>query len=209
MKSVKHNFVLNSLYQILQIIVPIITTPYLSRTLGAESIGLYAYNYSIAYYFSIFILLGLNNYGNRAIATVRDDKNKLSHAFWSIYGMQLLLGIIILTLYFLYGIYLSKNTTITLLFFPFLISTVIDINWLFFGLEEFGVTILRSSFVKIFSTILIFALIKTPSDIEKYCALMSISMLVSQIVVWPFLLKRVNKYTPRLIEILVLSPEYN
>ena len=199
MKSVKHNFVLNSLYQILQIIVPIITTPYLSRTLGAESIGLYAYNYSIAYYFSIFILLGLNNYGNRAIATVRDDKNKLSHAFWSIYGMQLLLGIIILTLYFLYGIYLSKNTTITLLFFPFLISTVIDINWLFFGLEEFGVTILRSSFVKIFSTILIFALIKTPSDIEKYCALMSISMLVSQIVVWPFLLKRVNKYTPRLI----------
>ena len=206
MKSVKHNFVLNSLYQILQIIVPIITTPYLSRTLGAESIGLYAYNYSIAYYFSIFILLGLNNYGNRAIATVRDDKNKLSHAFWSIYGMQLLLGIIILTLYFLYGIYLSKNTTITLLFFPFLISTVIDINWLFFGLEEFGVTILRSSFVKIFSTILIFALIKTPSDIEKYCALMSISMLVSQIVVWPFLLKRVNKYTPRLIEILVLSP---
>ena len=52
-KSITSNFIYNTAYQIIAIILPIITTPYLSRILGAENIGTYAYTISISAYFII------------------------------------------------------------------------------------------------------------------------------------------------------------
>ena len=106
MSSVKKNFIYNTTYQILILIIPLITAPYLSRVIGAEGIGVYSYTYSITYYFGLFILLGLNNYGNRKIAQVKDDKEKLSKEFLSIYSMQLFMAIIVIAIY---GIYISLN----------------------------------------------------------------------------------------------------
>ena len=99
MSSIKKNFLYNSLYQILVMFIPLITTPYISRVLGAQGVGTYSYAYSIANYFVLFIMLGLNNYGNRTIARVRDNEEKLSKTFWSIYALQLFLGIIINIIY--------------------------------------------------------------------------------------------------------------
>ena len=53
-KSIKKNYIYNLTYQILVTIVPLITTPYLSRVLGAESIGIYSYTLSITTYFILF-----------------------------------------------------------------------------------------------------------------------------------------------------------
>lgn len=70
MTSIKRNFLYNTFYQVLTILIPLITTPYLTRTLGAAGIGEYSYAYSIAYYFVMLMQLGLNNYGNREIAKI-------------------------------------------------------------------------------------------------------------------------------------------
>lgn len=70
--SVKKNFIYNIIYQILIIILPFITVPYVSRTLGVSGVGIYSYTYSIIYYFMLICLLGINNYGNRVIAKNRD-----------------------------------------------------------------------------------------------------------------------------------------
>ena len=138
MHSPKKNFIYNIIYQILILIIPLITAPYLSRVVGAEGVGTYSYTYSIVYYFMLLTLLGVNNYGNRSIAKVRDDKKKLSKTFWSIYFFQLVMGIVMLILYLLY-IYLFDNQyrLIALIQTLFIVSSILDINWLFFGLEEF------------------------------------------------------------------------
>ena len=86
----KKNFVYNLIYQILILILPLVTVPYVSRVLGADGVGKYSYTYSIAYYFMICAMLGLNNYGNRAIAKVRDNKEELSKEFCGIYAFQLI-----------------------------------------------------------------------------------------------------------------------
>lgn len=62
------NVAYNMFYQILAIIVPLITSPYLSRVLGVEKIGIDSYTGSVVFYFVIFATLGINNYGNRTIA---------------------------------------------------------------------------------------------------------------------------------------------
>ena len=79
--GITQNYVYNLTYQILVIIVPLITTPYLSRVLGAENIGIYSYTLSIATYFILFGSLGISMYGQREIAYVQNDKYERSKTF--------------------------------------------------------------------------------------------------------------------------------
>ena len=185
--NVKKNFVYNIIYQVLVLIIPIITAPYLSRIIGKYGIGVYSYTHSIVNYFMLITLLGVNNYGNRTIAKVRDDKEKLSKTFWSIYLFQLLIGCIMLIIYFVYVFaFVDKYKNIALIQSIFIISAMLDINWLFFGLEEFKKTITRNSFIKVGNVILIFCLIKTKNDVWKYTLIMSGMTFLSQLILWGF-----------------------
>lgn len=49
--GVVRNYFYNIAYQALTMVLPLITAPYLSRVLGASSIGAYSYSFSIANYF--------------------------------------------------------------------------------------------------------------------------------------------------------------
>ena len=55
--DVKKNFIYRTLYEILTVITPFITTPYVSRVLGADGIGIYSYTASIMAYFTLFAAL--------------------------------------------------------------------------------------------------------------------------------------------------------
>ena len=81
-RSVKKNFIYNLTYQLLVIIIPIFTTPYISRVLGVANIGTYSYTLSITTYFMIFGALGMGLYGQREIAYVQGDKQKYSKIFF-------------------------------------------------------------------------------------------------------------------------------
>lgn len=190
--SIKRNFIYNSLYQLLVIAIPLITTPYVSRVLGPEGIGEYSYRYSIAYYYMIFILLGLNNYGNRTIAQSRDDKDKLEKSFWSIYIMQLLIGVIVNLTYLIYSLFLSSNKKISLIMSLYVLSSALDINWFFFGMEKFKMSVTRNFCIKILSTISIFLFVKSPSDVGLYCLILAGSTFVSQCVLWPYIIKNIK-----------------
>lgn len=186
----KKNYLYNSFYQILLIIIPLITTPYISRVLGASKIGLYSYSYAIAYYFVMFIMLGLNNYGNRTVAYVRDDKDKLSKTFFEIYFMQIMISFILIVIYIFYTLFFSNNI-ITWIMTIYVISAALDINWFFFGIERFKITVIRSSIIKILSTISIFLFIKKPGDIYIYSFINVISIFLSQLILWFYIKKLV------------------
>lgn len=184
----KKNFLYNVVYQILVLILPLITVPYISRVLGAEGIGIYSYTYSIAYYFMIIAMLGLNNYGNRTIAKVRDDKEKLSKEFWSIYFFQLITSSIMIIAYIIYvSFFMQQYKIIAFVQIMYVISAAFDINWFFFGIEKFKLTISRNLIIKICSLVLIFIIIKSPLDVWKYTAILSGSTLFSNIVLFSFL----------------------
>ncbi len=190
MKKENKNFLYNIVYQVFVFIIPLITTPYISRVLGANNIGIYAYTYSFVYYFMLGTLLGINNYGTRSIAKVSHDKKKLLPLFSSIYYLQLFLGICMLISYNLLIEFLSQECKpIFLLQNIFLVSAIVDINWLYFGLEKFKITISRNIIIKILSLILVFLFVKTSNDLVTYTLIMSISTLISQIYLWLFLKK--------------------
>lgn len=191
--SVKKNFIYNSSYQILLMIIPLITTPYISRVIGAEGIGVQSYTYSIASYFVLIAMLGLNNHGNRSIAMVREDKDKLSETFWSIYSLQMITS---LTMIFLYIIYISffvkKNKIISIIQLLYVISALFDINWFFFGIEKFKLTVTRNTIIKLLSLCSIFLFVKNRNDLWIYALITSLGIIVSQLMLWPFLRKEIT-----------------
>lgn len=192
-KSLKTNYLYNSLYQILSIISPLLTAPYLSRVLGPEKIGTYAYAYSISYYFMLIAMLGINNYGNRCCAIARESRDELSKTFWEIYTCQLSTGLMCVIIYSIYAFSLSGEIAkISIILILNIISSAIDINWFFFGLEEFKLTTIRNMLIKVALLGTIFIFVKTDTDLWKYTLIMSLCTLLSQIVLWPYLIKKVD-----------------
>lgn len=190
----KKNFIYNLIYQILILILPIITMPYISRTLGVEQSGIYAYTYSIVYYFIIFSMLGLNNYGNRTIAKVKDDKETLSKEFFNIYCVQVISSVLMLVLYIGYILVIKPGyQLIALIQTIYIISCIFDINWFYFGIEKFKLTVTRNTIIKIISLIFIFVFVKRPEDLWKYTLIMSCSNLVSNLLLFAFLKRFISR----------------
>ena len=199
--SMKINYFYNTLYQVITLIVPLITTPYLSKVLGAKGIGLYSYSYSIAYYFVLFAMLGLGNYGRREIAFARRDREYLSKVFWSIYFLQVFTSLIAIIAYIIYLIALDDNYMMNLMII-YVVSAVFDISWLFLGLELFRYTVFINSIVKILATLCIFVFVHNASDVYIYGLIMALHFLVSSIAMWKQLRNEVDFYLPSFSEII-------
>lgn len=193
MKNTSKNFLYNLIYQFFIFIIPLITIPYVSRILGVNNIGIYSYTYSIVNYFMLASMLGINNYGSREIAKSSDNYEKKSKIFFSIYFLQLFFTIFMWLLFLIfYFIYDYEYKNILLIQMIYLISCAFDINWYFFGMEKFKITISRNIIIKIISLILIFLLVKTNDDLWVYTLILSCSTLVSQIYLWIFMKKEVS-----------------
>lgn len=80
-KSIKKNYIYNLAFQILALVIPLITTPYLSRVLGADGIGTYSYVEAISSYFVLFATLGLTTFGQREVSYVQDDRKRELSSF--------------------------------------------------------------------------------------------------------------------------------
>lgn len=189
------------IYQVLTILTPLLTTPYISRVLGTEGVGEYSYAYSIANYFVMFALLGVNNYGNRAIAMAKDSKEKMCHTFWEIYCFQLALDIFICIVYSIYILVVCDNKTLGGVMILFVISGALDINWLFFGLEEFKTTVVRNIVIKLLSVACVFVFVKNKEDVWIYSLIYAGSALASQLFLWTVVKKYIYFVKPSLSEI--------
>ncbi len=193
MSSLKKNFSYNVIYQILIVILPLITSPYLSRILGRDGLGSYYYTYSIALYFMMFAMLGIGNHGVRSIARLRDDKSACSEEFWSIYLFQAINATIVILCYILY-LYIFSGYLLYLQIIQglFVLSAFFDINWFFFGIEKFKLTVTRNIIIRIISVILIFTFVKTRDDLPTHILITGGSHLLTQVVLWKFIGKYVN-----------------
>lgn len=191
--STKANFLYSMLYQVTLMVLPLITMPYVSRVLGAEGIGTYSYTYSIAQYFLLFGMLGVENYGNRSIAKVRDNQDKRNKVFSSIYTLQLLIATISVIAYLVYVILIDHTNRVYALIQMFYVLTgMLDINWLFFGMEDFKLAVTRKMIIKIVNVICIFIFVRTKSDLWKYLLVLSLGYFIAQSSMWIFANRYVN-----------------
>ena len=180
MKVIK-NYLYNLSYQILTIILPIITVPYVTRIFTSEDLGNYGFYYSIVSYFSLFAMLGIGIYGTKQIAAARD----VSSTFWNIYAIQLIASILALFVYVMTLLSIPKMSGIVPIILGIVLLTkMIDISWLFTGKEDFKKITLRNTMVKVAGVISIFTFIKSSEDLYLYIFLIVIFDFLGQFVMW-------------------------
>lgn len=168
--SVKLNFILNTTRMLLGTIFILLTTPYVTRILGIENLGKVEYVNSIITYFILFTTLGVPNYGLREVAKCREDKNKLSKLIFElgiILCITTVVGYIIL-LIILYNTRLFELRNLVFIMSINLIFTNMGFEWFYQGIENQIYITVRYVIVRISCLILLFFLIKVPSDYLKY-----------------------------------------
>lgn len=191
--SVKSNYIYNTINRILRILIAVITTPYITRVLGSDGIGIYSYTYTIASYFVLFVLLGLDNYGNREIAKSKNNTDDLDNTFSEIYSMQLLFGVVVSIVFLIfsftnngkYGLYLRLQ-------YIYVLSSLIDVNWALSGLEEFKFTSIRNIIFNSLGLFLTLVLVRDRDSLVTYTLLLLVLAVVTNLTGFIYVTKRVK-----------------
>ena len=187
-KSIRLNALLNIILTLSNIIFPLITFPYVSRILNPEGIGVVSFFSSIGNYGVLVASLGISTYGIRAVASIREDKNKLSRIVQELAVINIIMsGLVTLLLLGMALVIkqLSKESSLLLITSLTILSSPLALNWLYSGIEEYAYITKRSLIFKAFSLILIFLFVKKPADYVIYAGITLFSTLGSNILnVW-------------------------
>lgn len=201
MNKVAKNYFYNLSYQILVLIVPLITTPYVSRVLGAKGVGTFSYTNSIVQYFILFGCVGLNLYGQREVAYVEHEKIKRDIVFWELAILRIITVSISL---FVYLLSLASHGAYAFLFLIMsldVLASMVDISWFFQGIEDFKKIVVRNFIVKITGVVLIFLFVKSSDDLFLYVICQSATLLLGNLSMWVYIPKLVGKVQVRQLNI--------
>ena len=192
----RKNAMYNVAYRLFSVLLPLVTAPYLSRTVGTEGVGLYSHAWSISYIFCLIGMLGLNDYGVRAVARVRDDREQLDRTFSSIWQMQLIVAGITLAAWFGY-VFLAAGEEKEIAFHLTMmsVSCLCSFDWCLMGLDLFRPIALRNTFVKSAAAVCVFVFVREKSDLWIYGFVWSLSTLLGNLSCLPALKGRV-RYRP-------------
>ena len=191
----------NTVYQVLILILPLITAPYVSRTLGTTGVGIYS---STAAWLGYFVLaggLGITLYGNREIAYHQKDKESRSRVFYELLSLKFITVALALIAYLVFVFLQNKWQLYFLLQGITLIAVGFDVSWFFMGLENFKVIVVRNTIIRLLLTVAIFVFVKTPNDLWLYILLLALSTLIGNMTVWPFLRREIIKIPFRSLNI--------
>ncbi|MCQ2786810.1 MAG: polysaccharide biosynthesis C-terminal domain-containing protein [Bacilli bacterium] len=187
--NLRRNFIFNIIYQVLVVLTPLITAPYIARVLGANNIGEFSFAYTIVSYFVIFAYLGFQNYAQRAIAEVQDDKEEQSRRFWQIVIIRLFMVIASLGILFILYVFnvFGEYSSLILMFSLLIAATAFDINFYFHGRENFFLVMIINLFIRLIYLFCIFMFIRSPSDLNLYALLYSLMVIGGYLSMWTLL----------------------
>lgn len=168
-KSVKLNFILNAIRIFLGAFFILITTPYVTRVLGAENLGKVDYVTSIIQYFILFTALGVPNYGIREIARTRDseyERTKVVLELGIILVVTTIFGYIILFFLLNKISNFKQIKTLILIMSTWILFNNIGFEWFYQGIENQIYITVRFIMIRLVVIVLMFLFVKSSND---YC----------------------------------------
>lgn len=168
-KSITINFMFNFFKTFSSILFPVVTFTYSSRILGVDGVGKVNFAKSIISYFSMFATLGMNYYGTREAARLRDNRHKLSkftHEMLLINGSTTVISYIALLIAILFVSRL-KDYTLLLVVNSFSIF-MMGMEWLYQALEEYRYIALRAMAFQGVALIIMLITVKSAENVVNY-----------------------------------------
>ncbi len=183
-KSLVLNAALNGLRNILNLIFPLITFPYVTRVLSVSGIGEYNFANSIVSYFLLLAGLGVSKYGVREGAKYRDDIEKESKFVSEVFTINMIatiLAYILLAVVIVFSDQVNRYAITVIIFSLQIFFTTIGVEWLFSMYEEYAYITIRSIIFKIISIVLLFLFVRDKNDVGIYAAITVFSSVGSNI----------------------------
>ena len=193
-KRIGVNYILYTLYQILTLITPLVTTPYVSRVLMPEGIGTVSYTHAIVQYVIVVATFGTSIYANRKIAFLQGNRQEQSKLFSEIFSIRAIMLILGCTVYGGIIIAGKSDNVMMLVQGLYLLAEIFNIDWLFTGNEDFKLTVTRSFVIKLLGIVAIFMFVRDTQDIYLYAAILSLSILFGNVSLWFYLSRYVEKF---------------
>ncbi|MFN4316027.1 MAG: oligosaccharide flippase family protein [Chitinophagaceae bacterium] len=184
MQGVKRNLFFNFLLSLSQVLVPLVSIPYVSRMLDPEGVGKVGFIDGFTYYFVVLAEAGIMVYGIREVARVRHNPSALKVLVNELISLHLRTSLLSILLYSL-GVWLmwSRIGDWRLVSFSiaFLLTNAWACEWYFIGQERFGFIALRSIIVRLAGLVSLLLLIEQPDDYFIYYAIIAGSAIVTLI----------------------------
>jgi Membrane protein involved in the export of O-antigen and teichoic acid len=166
-KKILKNYIYNLIQQILLVISPLITIPFLSRSLGADGVGAYSYAFALTNYFTLVATLGCDVYGRREISYVKNSLENRSKKFWSIQIIKTVCTLLVGIVYIIFS--LNNTNKVLLLILTFhLVNVPLNIGWFYQGTEKFKKITIRTIFLKLAELLFVVFCIHSKGDLIKY-----------------------------------------
>ena len=170
-QSLVNSFAYNLIRTLCGVLFPIITFSYSSRVLGVEGLGQVNFSKSIISYFSMIAMLGINQYGTREAAKVRDNREKLSKLAQEILCINSGTTIIAYTLLFFVvrsNLNLQGYSALLWINSISIFLSGVGMEWLYQALEEFKYIALRAVAFQLIALILMFIFVRERNDVAAF-----------------------------------------
>lgn len=161
------NYSYLGLLQIINLLIPLATYPYLIQTLGKELYGTVIYSQAIIGYLVILVNFGFNISATKEISIHRDDKLKITEIVSSIFQIKFVFFMLTIVLLMLALYFLNLDSELHLLFYLTMWLCLYEFIfpiWYFQGLEEMKYITLITLTTRLFFLALIFVFINSKED---------------------------------------------
>ncbi len=194
-KKTTWNFIFNLLYQVLNVLAPLVTTPYIARVLGAEGVGTYSYISTMAATFGMFAALGSGIYAQREIAMHQGNEQIRSKIFWELVIFRAITTLLVTAVYLAVCFVYKSYTQYLLLCLLLVMTTMFDVSWLYTGMENFRIIVTNNTLIRLLSIAAMFLLVKRPQDVGMYIFLNAASSVLGTVYLF-FMLPQYVKPMP-------------
>lgn len=187
MNKVTKNTIMLYIMNIAQLILPLVTLPYLTRVLTVDNYGVVNYVKSIMTYMQIIIEFGFILSATKDIVKAGNDKKIIGEITGNVILGKILLSLLSLIVLIIFTIFvpiLKNNVAFTMLsFIPIFLSTFL-IDFFFRGIEKMEVITIRYIVMKSISTLLTFLFVRGNGDLLMIPILDIIGNVVAILLVW-------------------------
>ena len=184
MLSIRKNLAYNFLLSASQVLLPLVSIPYVSRVLSPEGIGRVSFIDSFTYYFLFIAEYGIILYGIREVAKKKHDKAARDVLVSELLALHLITSLIAVVLYSIAVFVLwDKIGDIRLLLFSvsYLLINSFACEWYFMGMERFRYITLRSLITRLLALASLFILVKGGEDYWIYYGIMVVAAIVNSL----------------------------
>ncbi|RZJ90827.1 MAG: flippase [Chryseobacterium sp.] len=192
MLGLKKNVISNFILTASTILLPLITFPYVTRTLSNISLGNVFFVDAFTQYFILFSSLGIPYYGIREVAKLKGDAKQVSTLVFDLIILQVALSIITIITFFVFGAFLPKLSGVSSLIeigSIMILASSFLIEWFFQGIENFAYITKRSLVFKGLSVLSILLFVKAKGDSEIYYLILTLVVFCNALLNFFFFLK--------------------